>query len=287
MKNLKRRWRILKEAEEMENSTPTRIVHNGVEYTSPREIAEVMNEYYILKTRELRKDFANTEDQALEITNYLLPNVDSEFSFKRIKTHEMYEILTDLKNSKTCGDDYIAAFILKEMPFYLAPRLTHLFNRMIDCKTFPAALKTSRILPILKKGKSATNPSSYRPISNVNTIEKVLEEAMRIQINKHLEDLQIIPAEHHGGRKDFGTISAKAVLDNDTTDNNENKKCVCTLTTDLSCAFDVIDHELMLQKLKRIGFNLDAIIFMKSYFSNRYQFIQLQGFKSKKIKRDA
>ena len=55
--------------------------------------------------------------------------------------------------------------------------------------------------------------SSYRPISNVNLIEKVVEESMKLQINKFFEEEKVIPDAHHGGRKQFSTITAKATLD--------------------------------------------------------------------------
>ena len=40
---------------------------------------------------------------------------------------------------------------------------------------------------------------------------------------------------------------------------------------DLSKAFDSIDHLLLLEKLKHLGFSSSAILFIKSYLSNRHQ----------------
>ena len=46
---------------------------------------------------------------------------------------------------------------------------------------------------------------------------------------------------------------------------------VCVIFMDLSNAFDTIDHDLLIAKLEAYGFQEDALVFMKSYFTNRQQ----------------
>ena len=49
---------------------------------------------------------------------------------------------------------------------------------------------------------------------------------------------------------------------------------------DIKKAFDTVDHEILLQKLKFYGIMSDELNFFKSYLTNRSQFCRIRGFKS-------
>ena len=51
----------------------------------------------------------------------------------------------------------------------------------------------------------------------------------------------------------------------------DNGEYISALFMDLSKAFDTINHELMLAKLKAYGFSTNALNFMHSYLKNRKQ----------------
>ena len=51
----------------------------------------------------------------------------------------------------------------------------------------------------------------------------------------------------------------------------DNKKTFGTLLTDLSNAFDGLNHDLLLAKLNAYGFSLPALRMIQSYLSNRKQ----------------
>ena len=46
-------------------------------------------------------------------------------------------------------------------------------------------------------------------------------------------------------------------------------------------AFDTIDHELLLQKLDKYGFSLNALKMIENYLSNRNSIVNFNGSKSK------
>ena len=123
----------------------------------------------------------------------------------------------------------------------------------------------ARVIPILKPNKDSNECDSFRPISNVNLIEKVVEHVLREQIQEYLDTENIIPDNHHGGRPGFSTITAKAQLEEITSDKVETKEIVATLTTDLTAAFDLIDHTILVEKLRIIGFDENACILMASF----------------------
>ena len=51
----------------------------------------------------------------------------------------------------------------------------------------------------------------------------------------------------------------------------ENEKLVGAVLLDFTAAFDIIDHNLLLKKLKYYGFDSSAILWLESYLANRTQ----------------
>ena len=54
------------------------------------------------------------------------------------------------------------------------------------------------------------------------------------------------------------------------------------MTTDLSAAYDTVDHNILIRKLKHYGVNNDAAESLKSFLKNRESFVEIQGFRSTK-----
>ena len=63
----------------------------------------------------------------------------------------------------------------------------------------------------------------------------------------------VIPMQHHGGRKLYSTVTAKSTIDREINRMRDTKKSVAILTTDLSAAFDTCDSFLLLQMLEHVG----------------------------------
>ena len=171
-----------------------------------------MNEFYISKTQGIHERFGNTDAAAISIMKHLIPEREKKFEFKAVEVTKVYESIISMKTSRTRGNDEINSLFLKEIPQFAARAITHLINSIIETVIFPADLKTARVLPIYKKGKDRTSPEAYRPVSNVNCIEKVIEDLLRTQLMSYLDSEDVIPKNHHGGRPNFSTMSAKPTL---------------------------------------------------------------------------
>ena len=89
--------------------------------------------------------------------------------------------------------------VLKVTPVYFSYLLTHAINRSIQEKKFPQILKKTKIMPIIKKNKERTMSLSYRPIANLSMYEKIFEEHIKINLEKHMEKNNVILPNHHGG----------------------------------------------------------------------------------------
>jgi len=88
------------------------------------------------------------------------------------------EVLRVIKRlpSKTSTLDYIHASVIKSCEDVLVPLITRLINLSFHDGCFQEKFKQAQVTPHLKKpGLDQNDPSSYRPISNLNTIGKIIE----------------------------------------------------------------------------------------------------------------
>ena len=136
-------------------------------------------------------------------------------------------------------------------------------------------MKVAKILPILKPGKDRFKKQSYRPISNLHCLEKIYEEHIKEHLLKHFEDNDIILKNHHGGLRGRSTATARAVIENKIENGYQNKKLVVAASTDLSAAYDTVNHKILLKKLEYYGVSGTELELFKSYLSNRKQYADI------------
>ena len=85
----------------------------------------------------------------------------------------------------------------------------------------------------------------------------------------------------HGSRTDHSMVSAKLELDEQINFHKDNGHKVAELSTDLSSAYDTVDHSLLLSKLQHIGIRGRELKFFTSYLEDRQYYTEVQGFVSK------
>ena len=74
-----------------------------------------------------------------------------------------------------------------------------------------------------------------------------------------------------GFQKNHNTQQALLrMIENWKTQLNKKKK-IAVIITDHSQAFDTLNHNLLVGKLKAYGLDLNAVSFIKSYLTNRYK----------------
>ena len=88
-----------------------------------------------------------------------------------------------MKSSNSTGHDHSSIKIYKLINNRISPHITHLIYCIINTGVYPKILKLSRITPIKKPNKPDDNIDSYRPINNLATLEKIVEQ--HIDISMH------------------------------------------------------------------------------------------------------
>ena len=109
--------------------------------------------------------------------------------------------------------------VIKGVADLLSPFLAHLFNQSFLLGAFPSCFKVASVTPILKKpGLPSSNPTSYRPISNLSVVSKLLERFVAKQLVSYLSLHQLLPPNQSGFRTGHSTESAIAKVLSDLLD---------------------------------------------------------------------
>jgi potassium voltage-gated channel Eag-related subfamily H protein 8 len=81
-----------------------------------------------------------------------------------------------LNQKKTPGLDLITATMLKELPKEGLVNIIYIFNAILRLEYWPKSLKIAQIIMKPKSGRKNPMDVSYRTISLLPTISKVLEK---------------------------------------------------------------------------------------------------------------
>lgn len=162
---------------------------------------------------------------------------------------ELSKVLSTLKTSKSPGFDNVPNILLKKLPDKAIKLLVILFNSCINLNYFPTAFKNAKVVAINKPNKPKHNPSSYRPISLLSNLGKLYEKLIHFRLYEITENLNIIPNEQFGFRKEHSTVHQISRIKNKIESNKRNKKSTGLLLLDIEKAFDTIWHHGLIFKL--------------------------------------
>lgn len=171
---------------------------------------------------------------------------------------------------KSAGSDQIEPYFLQLAARLIADPVSDIFNLSLNSGAIPNSWKSALVLPLLKGG-DPTNLDNYRPISRLSVMAKLFESLLNEQIKHFLADHSVLSPMQSGFRQGHSTVTAVASVTNDIITALDNKKSCAALFIDLSKAFDTVCHDLLLERLKSIGFSPSVIKWFSNYLSGRTQ----------------
>lgn len=123
--------------------------------------------------------------------------------------------------------------------------------------------------PYLKPGKPADQSSSYRPISLLSLLGKLLERHILTRLTSFMDENNIIPIEQFGFKKGHSTsLQVLRIVKNVRTKLREGQS-TGMITLDIEKAFDRVWHKGLLFKMIKLEFPHHLIKTIASFLSNR------------------
>jgi len=163
----------------------------------------------------------------------------------------------------------------------VAGPLAHIINLSLENGIFPSDLKLAKVIPIFKSGDQSSL-NNYRPISLLSSFSKIFERIIYNKIMSFLQANDILYPHQYGFRPNHSTIHPVIHLLSQVAEANNKTPSEYTLATfcDLSKAFDTISHDILLYKLHVYGIRGKANDLIRSYLSNRQQYVDFDSSKS-------
>ena len=272
-----RLWKNIKSWLDWNNSgPPTRLFHDGRLISSPAGIAGTMNSFFLGKIAGLRANIPNSVADPLSKLREAMSDRQCSFSMGSVHPDEVLKIIRNLKNSKSTGTDDIDTYVVKLVADEIVAPLTHIINISIQRSIFPSMWKHAKVVPLLKKGDPLI-PKNYRPVALLPIFSKILERVVFNQLVRYLDSNSLIHPNHHGSRAGHSTATALIQMYDSWAEEVDRGNMVGVMMVDLSAAFDMVDYNLLLQKLEVFGLDSGAVAWMRSYLEGRQQSVLVDG----------
>ena len=237
-------------------ATPVRFLKDGRQVTNPKEMAELHMEMFHQKTGKLISEVPPTDLDPVATLQECMDkwrelSEDKEMlKLKPISKLETLGIINKLGNSTSTANDNLDAMSIKHGAAILHRPIMHVINLSITTQKFASRWKIGKLLPLHKgKGLSHKDLASFRPISLLPVIGKIIERAVQPKILDFMENTNQFNQNHHSYRKSHSTVTAMLQISDEIFQGCNNNKITTMVTLDQSSAFDVISHEILMKKL--------------------------------------
>ena len=265
------------------------LVENDALITADEEVAEAFNKYFIAtvsslgitENKDLLTESADIDDPVEKAVKKFENHpsildikrnvpVTSLFTFKEVNAAEVLLEINDLDDKKAGTFMNIPVKRLKEVGDIVAGTLSLIWNEeIIKNKKFAVQLKVADITPLHKKLETIFK-ENYRPVSLLPLVSKIFERLMLKQMKPFIESF--LSNWLCGYRKGYNAQYAlTAMIERLKQCLDKNGGIYGAVLMDLSKAFDTINHELLIAKLKAYGFDKSALDILLSYLSDRWQ----------------
>jgi exonuclease III len=274
-------WKVIKQ-----NSESTPLVHtiNLIEgsqrHNDPKICAEILNKHFHEVTLKLQ---AETGSRTIYACN-LNPsrNNTKQFYLFPVSTSEIMQIIKMKCTKHSAGLDEVPSIILRHCAHLISTPLTEVINASFTEGIFPSTLKSSKIVPIHKKGPK-TNPENYRPIALQSAFSKIFEVAICTRLVQFLEKQQLLSPSQHGFRKGRSTTTAIYTFIQATYEALDARLPVLGLFYDMSKAFDSMDHTTLKTSLGNMGIRGVTLSWMMSFLYQRKHCVEIQSLQGERI----
>lgn len=129
-------------------------------------------------------------------------------TFHEVSDDEVRAIIRS-SSITTCQTDPLPSTVLKESLNELLPVMTTIINHSLTSGLFPSCLRHAFIKPLLKSAKlDVDDLASFRPVSNLPYLGKLIERAAVNQIKEYLHDGNLYPTMQSAYRQNHSTETA-------------------------------------------------------------------------------
>ena len=174
-------------------------------------IADRFNTYFTNIGVTFSNKIKNSRTKTLKL--YLDKPSETNFNFTPVTETAVKNIIKQLKGRSSEGADGLSVKLLKSIKNIIVKSLTLITNQCIGTGVFPDKLKIAKVVPLYKKDDK-TPIETYRPVSILPAISKVIEKSMFRQIYEYFTINYLFYKGQYGFRQKHSTeFAAYELLD--------------------------------------------------------------------------
>lgn len=266
--NKKELWKYVKGKKKDSVSIPA-LEQNGVVIESAAEKAESFNSYF---TSVFSVPGTQTNAYRLSVPSPGETQMDDiVFYSQGVET-----LLKRLDVSKASGPDGLPNARLKSCAHIVSRYSVIIFEKSLRDCALPSDWKLAAVVPIHKSGPREI-ASNYRPISLTAVCCKILEHVLYSSIMKHLEANSLLNERQQGFRKDHSCVTQLIEFTHEVACALDNRTSIDCIFLDFRKAFDLVPHNLLLQKMTQYKINPKVINWIAEYLNSRQQYVVVNG----------
>ena len=197
-----------------------------------------------------------------------------KFYFREVSIEDVAVQIKKLNSNKASPINSIPVRILKENSDAFCTLIQNLYNYGLSQCIFPKELKAGDISSLFKKDDTFLK-KNYRPITVLPSVSKIYERMMQDQMLPFVKSF--LSPLLCGFREGYGTQHALLHLVKTCKKSMDSGGVAGAVLTDLSKAFDYLNHELLIAKLNAYGFSRSALLFIHSYLTDRKKRVKVNG----------
>ena len=264
LNDLKGVWKTIKKA----SNLPSKAINNNNNLD-----ANDANKFFASIGPKIQSE-VNESCAEENFKNYLSePTEDENLSnlteFDDISESEVMKFINSIPSDKS-SNDLIPLKVFKQiLPSFISP-FTHIVNLSLKTGIMPDCCKVAIVTPIHKAG-DLENPSNYRPISILPILSKTIEHAVNSQLTQYLDDRGSISQHQYGFRRDHSTTYLMLDLFDKIFTAKSKQKHPGIIFLDIKKAFDTVNHDILLAKLRHYGVEGLVLQWFESYLIGRKQ----------------
>ena len=216
-----------------------------------------------------RREAYNYLHEDIQLIDRTANGMQDEAYNSRFTLHELNDAIEALNPDKACGSDEIHNQFLLHLPWYLRNQLPGIFNRIWRSGHFPDEWKLALVIPILKQNKNPQLPESYRPISLLSCLSKLMEKMVNDRLTYIVESRNKLRQTQFGFRIRRSCIDPIIAVEHEIRKGLYKKQFTVLVFFDLKSAFDLVDHIYLLKTLAEIGIGGNMLSFLISFLTDR------------------
>ena len=164
----------------------------------------------------------------------------------------------------------------------ILPILLSIVNTSLITGVVPDNFKHALVTPLIKKNNLDPNSmNNYRPVSNLSFLSKILEKVVLKQLSFHLQSNNLVEPFQSAYCSNHSTETALVRVVSDLLVAADNGNVSILSLLDLSAAFDTLDHNILLNRLRNtFGLSNTVLSWFESYLTGRSQCVLVNNSKS-------